>query len=486
MHIVVHAYRFWKAVALTSLIWLPGAYGFTKAGKVYTTDGSQADVSAAIAHASAGDTVSMPAGSFTWGTGATFVALNKAITLTGAGAASTTINFDPTSPNGQNAMIRISAKVHVRDFKIVGYVNCPPFSIATVDFGRISGITYDPGLAPNGAYFCIIAYGNGLFDSCNITGGAGNAELIFGRGYPESWQTATSLGAQYDNVFIEDCVFNGSGYVCDANSNARFVVRYCTINGPIKIDGHGLASNSPARGVRHMEVYGNTWTSNYEFTTAIEMRGGSGMLFDNRTINQVASKNWFYLTDYGYTGQWSNFGNTYQTPVNYPVKDQIGVGIDPKVAASEPMYLWNNRAASAKDAGSASLDWVLTWKDIPQAAIDLYRSQTGNPAATFTMQDVIKADRDYFKHTHGAVFNGTSGVGIGTKAQMLAISPAADKVGVGFWVTDEGEWNALQAGADGQLYTWNGTTWVLKYTPFSYPHPLRRAAPPSNLRLVVP
>ncbi len=43
--------------------------------------------------------------------------------------------------------------------------------------------------------------------------------------------------------------------------------------------GHGLASNSPARGVRNMEIYGNTWTATGAGNWAnLELRGGSVMV----------------------------------------------------------------------------------------------------------------------------------------------------------------------------------------------------------------
>ena len=108
------------------------------------------------------------------------------------------------------------------------------------------------------------------------------------------------------------------------------------------------------------------------------------------------------------------------------------------------------------------------------SAIIQYQYQTGNPSATFTGADMIKSDRDIF--LTATSFDGSSGVGTGTKAQMQAITPKT--VGVGYWVTDEGTWNTenvmpgtpgYQKG-QGQLYTWNGSTWVLKYTPNRYPH----------------
>ena len=67
--------------------------------------------------------------------------------------------------------------------------------------------------------------------------------------YPAEYMTAV-LSVYRDKVeevavYVEDCVFSGQGYVCDANANARFVVRFNTVTGPMKVDGHGKASNSP-------------------------------------------------------------------------------------------------------------------------------------------------------------------------------------------------------------------------------------------------
>jgi len=169
----------------------------------------------------------------------------------------------------------------------------------------------------------------------------------------------------------------------------------------------------------------------------------------------------------------STIGSQYQTPVNYPIRDQVGVGRDPITAASEPAYLWNNVAADGV--------WRRTLKSPAAAAIDLYRVQTGNPAATFTERDIIRANRDFYAESG---FDTETGVATGTKAQMLATTPSVK--GFGWWVTDEGEWNSTNGSQpDGQLYVWNGTGWVFNYRPYTYPHPLRSAGAPSNVRINV-
>jgi hypothetical protein len=50
---------------------------------------------------------------------------------------------------------------------------------------------------------------------------------------------------------------------------------------------------------------------------------------------------------------------------------------------------------------------------------------------------------------------------------MNATTPT--KTGVGFWCTDQGAWNQSGSGGQGEFYVWNGSAWVLKYTPYQYP-----------------
>jgi hypothetical protein len=447
---------------------------FTKDGKNLYTDGSINDINAANAAAADGDTIRVPAGTFTWGDGGGAIWLTKRVTLAGAGQGTTIIQISSTAGTYANAVIRILGAGTVRDMTIRGATGAKSvFSTGGPSGWRITGITYQ-GVSGE-AYFCYAGNNYGLIDNCQITGGAGNSELIFTRGPLDSWQTPSSFGTT-DAVYIEDCVFDGAGYVSDFNSNARGVVRFCTIKSGMKVDSHGVASNSPPRGVRHTEMYGNTWTYTAPYWTAVEIRGGSGYLFDNMTQGEGWA-HWFKIREYGVFAKVAVFNNTLQTPINYPILDQIGTGMDPRTGGSEPLYLWNNTDRTGKD-------WVLWWDTISTEAISLYRIQTGDPNATFTMADIIKADRDYFKHTVGATFNGTTGVGRGTKAQMLALQPT--RRGVGFWVTDEGDWNKTNGPQpDGQLYAWNGSAWVLQYKPLTYPHPLRDSGAPSNVKINV-
>lgn len=494
-----------------------------------------------------GDTIVLPAGVATWGKSSRFNAgviyIITNVIVKGQGD-STVITLDDTGKTYNLGVIALWSAATFKSMKFIGSSAAPVTAFQIEAYGaftggfRLTDITYEGGKSDG--YFAYIGGGvkNGVIDNCRVTAGVDYTELIFSRGTSNAWQSPNTMGGA-DNIFVEDCTFGDHGYICDANANARMVIRYNTINGPSKIDGHGLASNNPARGVRNMEVYGNTWTKTGAGNWAnIELRGGTGMVFNNSCVT-----GWAFLKDYAYDAEphgWPNFGfggtsvagnptvittnaphnyktgwpiwvqapygdsggtiyNTYtitvtspntfsipfdsivggnidfatayKTPNDYPIKDQIGNGMDG--APREPVYWFGNTKAGAA--------WPRNLTIVCASANKFYQAQTGNPAATFTERDVIRANRDFFADSG---FDTDTGVSTGTAAQMRAMTPSIS--GYGFWVTDEGEWNSKHPGPDGRLYTWTGTAWVLKYTPFPYPHPLAATPPaaPGGLKAV--
>lgn len=417
---------------------------------------------------SSGDIIVLPAGSATWGnsgrvnSGIIFLE-TSGVMVQGQGV-STNITLDDSG--SASGVIAINATTIFSSIQINGSnsTGVAAFSVGSFSGSfRITSINYVGG--SGAGYYVNLNYGAnyGVIDSCQIEGGAGNHELIFGRGPSNAWQLPNTLGGA-NNIFIENNTFSGLGYVCDANANAGFVIRYNTITGTIKVDGHGSASNSPARSFRNMEVYGNHWTNTaVGFWSGMEIRGGTSRIFSNTMDNTYSG--WLYLEDYGYQAEWPNFGNVFQTLINYPILDQVGVGEDPKAAASEPAYVWGN-----VQAGSA---WPRSTKSPDPGAITLYQSQTSNPSATFTERDIIQSNRDFFSD---AGFDTDTGVSIGTTAAMNAYTPSL--TGYGWWATDQGSWNTtLPANTSGLLYVWNGLAWALNYAPYTYPNPLRGAGP---------
>lgn len=512
-------------------------FGYTKSGKTYTTngsqtgktymtDGSQSDVNAAITNASAGDTVSIPAGTFTWGVGGAGTVVNKAITLAGASRATTIIN----QASGSGGLIYAhAAGATIKSFTVNQSSGCRLLVCDSGDGWRFTDLQIN-GASSGRVIDIDRAYG--LIDHCTIDI---YTEQIFMYGKTDAWTTDSTMGTA-QAVYFEDCHFTGSpDAYTDSNANGKMVFRNCLLDHLMKFDAHGVWSDTPAHSSRHIEVYNNHWTALGEgyWTPIVELRGGTARIFNNTVDDNTAGgRGVFKFWEYGTIFNGGSFGSVYQTPLNYPVLDQVGRG---KNQQPEPAYVWGNRKAggvvpfvwSWQEVSGSSDSTIPNGFPMTREALEYYRANigaagtdaatdvvktignrqytlTGAPTSSqpyhslFTMRDIIAQDRDYFAETYVGIdtdtgatstggvaiaFDGSTGVGIGTKAQMLAVKPK--KNGVGFWVTDEGNWNStLPTNTSGQLYTWNGNTWVLTYTPYTYPYPfVARPNPPTGLHV---
>lgn len=345
-------------------------------------------VSRAITDADAGDVVVVPDGNCTWGDSGAYVNINKPITLTGASRTGTIISMSSTGGSYPNAVIRLTAAATVKTMHIVSPTSGQHGTFVSIgaDNARVTDITYESRTVNASSAYFVYYSKYGLVDNCSISAVNGQSEWIFGRGPTDSWQTPSTMGGA-NNMFVENCTFSGSGYL-DANDNSRIVFRYNTINGANKFDAHGRASNS-LRGARHYEVYNNLWTLD-GYYAAIELRGGTGRVFNNLAANTNSGKMWFKLTDYCYTGGdlASGCGNVCRCAADYPWTDQIGVGMDPKAAASEPLYLWNNRRLNGPwspglSAISSTCQAACGWESqasVIQEGVDYFNSDS-KPAA---------------------------------------------------------------------------------------------------------
>lgn len=470
-----------------------------------------------------GDTIVIPAGTAVWGnpnghSNNGIIYISHAITVKGLGD-STVIQLHANAPSSGNSLFQLlKTGIVFKDMKITA----PLPGDGSWVFGagqhgmRLTNITYEDDRDTK--LFFSQGWYHHLIDNCRISSTNGSCEPIFTRGFNSAWQNANTMGTANVDVFVEDCVFGGVCYP-DANANSTAVYRFNTINGPQKFDGHGSASNYPPRSFRNIEIYNNTFTNTgYGGNLAIEVRGGTSRIFNNSSASGGLR-----LNDYSTYATWSQLGhhnisitagspvtivtnepNDYQTgwPIfidcalsnnlyghyiitrvnattftvvapaatsgigwnvtryftayDYPIYDQVGSGRDG--AAREPAYLWNN----TQNGGA----WGRSVGQIPSGAQTLYQAQTGT-SNTFTEQQVILSNRDFFAD---AGFDTNTGVTVGTRASMDATTPSV--TGYGWWVTDEGSWNTkLAANTSGRLYVWNGSAWVLNYTPYTYPHP---------------
>jgi len=158
-----------------------------------------------------------------------------------------------------------------------------------------------------------------------------------------------------------------------------------------------------------------------------------------------------------------NSGDSYEILRATVCADQLGRGAGNYVSGPTP---------SSASALKQALDPMYEWDDTVSGSV--YHGNVGVDTGR------IIANRDYYTdNSNGSPqaqtsptspFNGTSGVGFGT----LANRPTTCTPGVGYFATDQGNWNQSGNGfGQGELFVCTATnTWSLHYTPYTYPHPL--------------
>ena len=272
----VASFMWIKAFILSPLILFP-AYGAT-----YNSNGSASDVQSKINSASSGDTVTIPAGTFTWSTTVTIPA-TKGITLQGAGETQTTIirgvsgpvqtlsvACGPTTPG-----VRVTAIKWVDNHtsEIPGHAGHIGMSggPTTAKF-RIDHCTFDNS-STEGLKHAIQVYSSqfGVIDHCTFRSGT-NSEHIHnhGRTPPYSkdgvpdWTNDVFPGSD-QALYIEDCTFINTstpkdlfwGNAAMQNYNgARVVFRHNKLQ-MSHVDVHGTAGMV---GGRWFEIYNNHFT----------------------------------------------------------------------------------------------------------------------------------------------------------------------------------------------------------------------------------
>lgn len=431
---------------------------------------SSADVATAIAAASNGDTVAIPAGTCTWTSGIS-LSSNKLLTLKGAGATSTVISHG-----------NITAITMIGAHRITGIgfnlIAAGGFTIHVRQKGwRIDHCSFTNSVGSS--QYTIQATGAnetvlpaGLIDNNNFIQGRvvidGMGTFLKNSGF---WAADPVVG-KADQVYIEDNTFyktvGGGGNVVDTNYASSYVARYNTVTGTTEFMVHGWQDEGH-RGARSWEIYGNSFTASANsWAVAIWPRSGTGIIafnlfagdydhditFDDRRA--AGSCDDCYVVGYCDGSSYAD-GNIEAN--GWPCRDQIGRGKDASVwsanttnpapsQASAPAYLFANRRGASE---------VTTY--------------IHNNCGAWILKD-----RDYYEPPTGA-FDGTTGTGCGT----LANRPGTCTAGVGYWATDQSCSDLTgMVGAtpstpiSGTLYKCTATnTWTAYYTPYTYPHPLR-------------
>jgi len=392
-------------------------------------DAEYATVAAAVASATYGDTINLPADTAVWNS---HLSITKGITIQGAGESSTIIisNYAPgnTSP--------YTATNYLIDFTpdATSLANDTPFQISGITFdldGKCGGImlkntTTSPYTitthnhidhctiqnATGGAAVGITVQGP-LYGTIDHNTFANNSKtgLIYGLNLT-SWNNP---GTPYAYGTAENVIFENNAITFTTNvppvsigQGAKACLRNNTftyngiadIYGWFSIEGN-MTSLHAAMGA---EIYGNTLISvNNKNIRIFSHKGGKALIYNNDVIT---------------TGTVSAIATEeYTDPTtNNPQPEHVS-----------DSYYWNN----TKNGTTLVTPTITTYSGVY----------------------ALQWDVDCWKQV--ASFNGTSGVGVGT----LANRPATCTTGVGYFATDEGE--------HGTLFKATATnTWTAYYEPY--------------------
>lgn len=291
---------------------------------------SVTDIQAAVDSLPAGGIVHLPAGQAeAIGT----IRLSGGVSLIGAGRQRTKLFRGPASDMMKSTPV-ISADgdngkpIRISGLNIVGFLD--PASAGwdsgislrnAIDF-RISDCRVQRFGASG---ISVSGLSRGVIDHClfvdnfkKTINNVGYGVVVMGTG---QWRPDLVAGSA-DSVFVEDCEFIGQRHAIASNGGARYVFRHNFIHGNDNsqaVDCHGPGYGS-AHGTQWIEVYENQIEKPVGGSTAMCLRGGGGVVFNN-TIRDY--KTGITLTlDFDSKIDWTG---------PYPLPEQIG-----------NMWVWNN------------------------------------------------------------------------------------------------------------------------------------------------
>jgi hypothetical protein len=435
-------------------------------------------VQAEITSAADGDTIAIPAGTCTWTTTVTIPA-TKGIILQGAGIGVTTIVDGMTGAHTLSVLVASGNSVtEVRDitFDANNTIKTGTFAEIFVFGSGLDVFRIHHNEIKNLARRGVQVFADaglefsGLIDHNTFHTTAASsvqATNVFGaRNFNNAgWTTPQSRPVTMGTnkaVYIEDNTFDFvndfNDGALDAYGGARYVFRYNTVTGTAPAH-HGTDSGS-YRGPISFEVYGNVLTSDNGSDRAFFARSGTGVVFNNVYTGNYSA---IGIANYRSGGSFTPWGECDGTST----WDQNTASQEGYACFDQPGWIFSEVTNEATGAtATKTLTPIYAWGNTKDGA-QLDAAVGGGPALPgsrmFTLH--LLENREFYNENDA--FDGTVGIGRG----VLASRPATCTTGVGYWATDQGEWNTT--GADGLLYKCTATdTWSLYYTPFTYPHPL--------------
>jgi hypothetical protein len=293
-----------------------GAFGGGVSCDVTAASASLANVNTAIAAASSGQTVCVPAGSATWAS-----ALNisgKALNLIGNGIGNTVITGGSSSilsmTVGPSNFVRVSGFTFIKGAdNSGGNISWDPIGNSASATGVSFRFDHNRIViaSASSTHFLVPTVVYGLIDhnTFDITATSGSIGIFdpFGSGDGNDggftpWSRPFALGTD-QAVYFEDNTINGTTADAgtedsiDAYGGARFVIRHNTFTNTT-VGFHGLDSGG-RRGIVSFEIYSNTFTNNSSTSLrAATIRSGAGVIYSNTYNGSGAAWNGITLMLY--------------------------------------------------------------------------------------------------------------------------------------------------------------------------------------------
>ena len=237
-------------------------------------------------------------------------------------------------------------------------------------------------------------------------------------------------------------------------------------------DAHGLYARGKHTGGNSsgtLVVADAGWTPNqwvgYSVTNTTQtMKGRAGVDFHRSSyVTGNTSDTISFARDESFGGPNLTFnnGDGYEIYKLLVALDQPGRGKGDLLADKNP--------ATSGSWPHQALEPAYAWGNVYKGGNETHQLNLASQYPT------IRENRDYYNQK--APFDATAGVGVGT----LADRPKTCTPGVGYWATDQGEWDSTHKGPDGQLYLCTApNAWSLYYKPYPYPHPLVTGSGPTR------
>lgn len=480
--------KFLKYLILTLLL-----CGAAWANTINAANCTSAAVLAAIASASNGDTVAVPAGNCTWNTPSAntpVINLTKSITVQGtttcSGSPVTCVDSTIINDNTGNGFDENLIDDNANNSRITGFSfrdsrnladAKPPVQLScnSCRFDHNSMTQNNTGGPPHGVYVYSSVTGYQLVDNnyfkdlngaADVDGSANDAH------FPgdQSWANTLTLGSanaayiEHNNFdFTPGTVLDGA---YDSYAGARLVFRYNTV-ASTNFGGHGLDSGG-LRSTLLQEVYNNTVTnSGTHVYTMMGTRGGTHMIFNNTVSASGGSYDAFlwlqeYRSSSGYSWGTPTGALCGGSPTNaidsntshgWICRDQVGRG--PETAPANDFPAKAAPPYTFSEASFPGYEWNNTFKgSAPTTAnINVCDAVPNCSTSNATLFQVLN-NRDFYMEVPS--FDGTAGTGSG----LLSARPATCTPKVAYWATDTNT-----------LYQCSSTnTWSVYYRPFQYPY----------------